>query len=107
MVNRLVGDQAWVYAGLSLTDFKGDAVALQNALQAACASTEGVMVFDLSHNIEPMWPVFARAFAQPASPPHLHPETLALIRERRKILNRMGIVPPPTVIASGASGIGQ
>jgi len=107
MVHRLVRDETWTYAGLSLTDFKGDAEMLQNALQAACASTEGVMVFDLSHDIEPMWPVFARAFAQPATPPHAIKGLLGEVRKRRAALDKAGYKDPPIIIAAGSSGIGQ
>jgi len=107
MVNRLVRDQAWTYAGISLIDFAGNPQGLSNALQAACASTEGVMVFDLSHNIEPMWPVFEHAFAQPMKAPHMHPEILADVRKRRAKLDTYGLVDPPIVIANGSSGIGQ
>lgn len=107
MVHRLVRDETWTYAGLSLTDFKGDADMLQNALQAACASTEGVMVFDLSHDIEPMWPVFARAFAQPATPPHAIKGLLGEVRKRRAALDKAGYKDPPIIIAAGSSGIGQ
>ncbi|AIE87947.1 family 10 glycosylhydrolase [Fimbriimonas ginsengisoli] len=103
---RLVRDEAWTYAGLSLIDFKGDPDGLANALQAACSATQGVMVFDLSHDIEPMWPVFARAFAQPARPPHMT-SLLADVRRTRASLDRMGVKPPPITIASGSAGTGQ
>lgn len=106
-VNSLVRDQAWTYAGLSLIDFKDDPDGLQNCLQAACASTEGVMIFDLSHDIESMWPVFARAFAQPARPPHMQPDLLTELRRRREQLDKLGKNDPPIVITGGSSGIGQ
>jgi len=107
LVHRLVRDEAWTYAGLSLTDFKGDGDMLQNALQAACASTEGVMVFDLSHDIDSMWPVFARAFSQPATPPHAIKGLLGEVRRRRAALDKTGYKEPPIIIAAGSSGIGQ
>jgi uncharacterized lipoprotein YddW (UPF0748 family) len=107
LVNRMARDQTWTYAGLSLMDFAGNPEGLQNALQAACASTQGVMVFDLSHNIEPMWPVFARAFQQPRTPPHARPEALADLRRRRAALDRLPTKTPPVVIVAGSSGTGQ
>jgi uncharacterized lipoprotein YddW (UPF0748 family) len=106
VVNRLVRDEAWTYAGLSLIDFKDNPEGLQNALQAACTATEGVMVFDLSHDIDAMWPVFARAFAQPARPPHMT-SLLTEVRRRRTSLDRLGVKDPPITIAAGSSGIGQ
>lgn len=107
IVNRLVRDEAWTYAGIALSDFKENPDGLRNALQAACASTEGVMVFDLSHDIEPMWPVFAQAFAQPAKAPHTLPELLAEMRKRRAAQDKLGVKEPPIVIAAGSAGIGQ
>ena len=69
--NRIVRDQTWVYAGISLDQFKGNPDGLRAAMQGACGSTQGVMVFDLSHEIEPMWMVFAQAFASdPRAAPH-------------------------------------
>lgn len=107
LVNRLVRDDAWTYAGIALSDFKDDPQGLTNALQAALAATQGVMVFDLSHDIEPMWPVFAQAFAQRHEAPHIHPEVLADIKRRREALDRLGQKDPPIVIAAGSAGTGQ
>jgi Domain of unknown function/Glycosyl hydrolase-like 10 len=107
LVDRLVRDQAWTYAGLSLQDFKGNMDGLKNCLQAACSSTEGVMVFDLSHDIESAWPTFAQAFSQRANPPHKHPELLVLVREQRAAIDRLGKRESSIKIAAGAAGIGQ
>lgn len=107
MSNRLVNDQAWTYAGIELNDFKGDGRALQNALQAALASTQGVMVFDLSHDIEPLWPVFKQAFAFPARAPHQVKGLLAGVRRRRAHLDLEGARQPPVPIMVGSSGVGQ
>jgi len=107
LTNRLVRDQTWVYAGISLEDFNGDAKGLESALQAACAASQGVMVFDLSHNIEPMWPVFEHAFLDVRVAPHLKPSVLASVRNRRAALDKLRVQDKPVVIASGASGTGQ
>lgn len=107
LVNRLVRDETWAYAGIALSDFKDDPQGLTNALQGALAATQGVMVFDLSHDIEPMWPVFAQAFAQRREAPHMHPEVLADIKRRREALDRLGKKDPPIVIAAGSAGTGQ
>ena len=107
LVNRLVRDDTWAYAGIALSDFKDDPLGLTNALQAALASTQGVMVFDLSHDIEPMWPVFARAFAQRREAPHAHMDVLAEIKRRRESLDRLGRKDPPIVISVGSAGTGQ
>lgn len=107
LVNQLVGDQTWTYAGISLDDYAGNPDALQDALQAACASTQGVMVFDLSHDIEPMWPVFTRSFSQPRRAPHSVPRVLADVRRRRANLEKFGYHPSPVIISAGTAGTGQ
>ena len=103
---RAAHDQTFVYAGLSLIDFKDNPEGLGKALQAAVASSNGVMVFDLSHDIEPMWSVFEKAFAVPKMPPHLLPGYLAEARRLRTALDRKGFREPPIIIAGGASGVG-
>ena len=66
--NRAVNDQTWVYAGIALSNYNGHPELLARALQAATASTQGVMVFDYSHNIDQFWPTFTAAFSTPATP---------------------------------------
>ena len=107
LVNRLVRDDAWTYGSIALSDFKDDPQGLTNALQAALASTQGVMVFDLSHDIEPMWDTFAQAFAQRREAPTAHMDLLAEVKRRRAALDRLGKKDPPIVIAAGTSGTGQ
>ena len=106
MSNRVVDDQCWTYAGLSLESFKGDTNALGNAMEAACASTQGVMIFDLSHNIEPLWPFFKQAFRISSKSPNTARETLANARELRASQIRAGIRKPSLIIAPGAAGAG-
>ena len=107
LANRLARDQAWTYAGLSLVDFKDDPEGLHNALQAAVASSQGLMVFDLSHDIEPMWPVFKQAFMNaPKQPPHSVAGLLEKLRKARVALDKTGkqeLIP----LTAGASGTGQ
>src|SRR5258707_321461 len=43
LTNRAVNDQTWCYAGIQLDQFTGRPEALKSALQAACATTQGVM----------------------------------------------------------------
>lgn len=105
LTNRVVRDQTWSYAGISLDQFKGDPVGLGDALQAACSSTQGVMVFDLSHDIEPMWPVFERAFQDAKVAPH-QTSLLREVRSRRASLDRQGVKDPPVMIIGGSSGVG-
>lgn len=107
LANRLSRDQTWTYAGLSLVDFKDDPEGLHNALQASVAASQGLMVFDLSHDIEPMWPVFKQAFTlAPKRPPHAIPGLLERLRKARIALDKTGkqeLIP----LTAGASGTGQ
>lgn len=105
--NRVARDQAWVYAGIAVDQFKGDQTKLQNALQAAVASTQGVMIFDLSHDLDKVWNVFQQAFTLKADPPHSKTGLLAEIRRRRALLDKQGVREPPVVISSGSSSAGM
>ncbi len=105
--NRVVRDAAWTYAGLSISSFRGDNEAFARCLQAALVSSQGVMVFDLSHDIEPLWPIFERAFRVPAVAPHKRPDVLSLVRHLRQVKDDRGETDPPIVIYSGVAGIGH
>ncbi len=107
LTNRLVRDECWTYAGIDPDDYKDNPVGLTNALQAACASTQGVMVFDLSHGVESLWPVFAKAFSQYRRPPHRSSQALANVRRQRFLKDKAGKADPPIIIAAGSTGIGQ
>jgi hypothetical protein len=104
--NRVADDQCWTVAGIALEDFSGNPEGLQHALQAACTATQGVMVFDLSHNIEPMWPAFAEAFHFKADTPFGAPDILAKVRKLRKSYQEKGVQERPVVISSGTAGTG-
>ncbi len=104
--NRAARDQAWVYAGIAVDRFKGDQALLKNALQASMAATQGVMVFDLSHDIDSVWPVFEQAFAQKVQAPHAVPGLLADLRKKRAQMDKLGAKDPPVIINAGAAGTG-
>jgi uncharacterized lipoprotein YddW (UPF0748 family) len=105
--NRLVADDTWTYAGIALQNLQGDIDKLEQILQASCASTQGVMVFDLSHDIDQFWPTFAKAFSQPRVPPHAVRGLIDDVRRRRAAVRASGKADPPVIILSGAAGIGQ
>ena len=104
--NRAVGDASFVYAGIMLEHYKNRPEELKRTLQAACATTQGIMCFDLSHDIEPLWPIFAEAFknAQPA--PHTVPGLLGELRRRRAEQKATGKPEPPVILYRGTSGTG-
>jgi uncharacterized lipoprotein YddW (UPF0748 family) len=105
--NRVADDHTWTYAGISLADFKGDPDGLMAALSASAGSTQGVMVFDLSHDIEPMWPVFKRAFGQPQAAPHQNRQNLLELRRRRAHAIKLGHRRSPVIISAGQAGAGH
>ncbi|MCC6351744.1 MAG: family 10 glycosylhydrolase [Fimbriimonadaceae bacterium] len=105
--NQIAGDRAWTYAGIMLMQYPADPQAFGRALSAACASTQGVMVFDLSHDIDRYWDVMAAAFRVPARAPHMNPQELSRIRSRRAEEEAKGRLPGPLVVAAGAPGTGQ
>jgi hypothetical protein len=103
---RAVHDETFVYAGLSLADFKDNPEGLGKALQSAVATTNGVMVFDLSHDIEPMWSLFEKAFSVKKKSPQISDAYLLEARRRRSLMQKRGDKEPPIVISGGASGVG-
>jgi len=105
--NRAVNDSTFVYAGLYADQFPNDPVDLQRCIQAAAASTQGVMVFDLSQIIQyNLWPVFQTAFSTPAIPPSAVPGLLDSIRQQHAAQKQAGIVPPPLGQYIGTGGTG-
>ena len=106
LANRAANSQAWVYAGIALEKYDRNPDGLARALQAAAASTQGVMVFDLSHQIDQFWPVFQKAFAKPAQAPHAVPGLLAEVRRQQTERKAARIIDPPVIIQNGLSGTG-
>jgi hypothetical protein len=104
--NRAARDRCWVYAGIMLADYANEPAMVEHALQAACETTQGVMVFDLSHNIERYWPVFKRAFAEKKPPAHSSPQTLEQGRKRRAEWDRLGYRDAPFPLFEGMPGAG-
>jgi len=104
--NRAVNDQTWVYAGIALSNYNGHPELLARALQAATASTQGVMVFDYSHNIDQFWPTFTAAFSTPATPPQAVPGLLDDVRRRHAARKASGQPDPPVILYSGTPGTG-
>ncbi|MGE0000881.1 MAG: alpha amylase family protein [Fimbriimonadaceae bacterium] len=104
--NRVVRDQTWTYASIMLSLMWDNPDNLDTVLQAACATTQGVMVFDLSHQIDRFWPTLERAFSKPAVVPHLVPGLTATLRNRRARADSAGAKDPPFPIFEGMAGAG-
>lgn len=107
LMNRCVRDETWAYTGIELAKFKGRPQALMNSLQAACGSSQGVMVFDYSHDLDLFIPLFKRAFSRPAKSPSAVPGLLESVRTRRAQLDAEGAIDPPVTIREGAAGTGM
>jgi hypothetical protein len=105
--NRAANNATWVYAGLYANQFPNDPDDLKRCIQAAVASTQGIMVFDLSQIIQyNLWPVFQQAFATPAQPPSAIPGLTALMRDQHQLQKLTGISPPPLGQYIGTAGTG-
>lgn len=107
LTNRAIRDEAWSYAGIMLMDFYNNPEGLKKALQAAAGSTQGVMVFDLSHKIDDVWHIFRAAFKEKKRAPHTMKGLILDVRKRRAELDKLGVKEPPVIIREGAPGAGH
>ena len=107
MTNQVARDRTFTYAGIMLSQFEGDPDRLREALAAACGVSQGVMVFDLSHNIDPFWAVFKQAFGRPAKAPTQVPGLLERVRKLRAAEDRAGVKRDPVVVMPGMAGAGH
>ena len=106
LTTRIARDNCWTYTGIMLNQYKDDPERLSRALSAACASSQGVMVFDISHDAEGMWPTFKQAFSDTRVPPHMNQKALAEVRRKRAAFDKRGGKEEPMIIAQGSSGTG-
>jgi hypothetical protein len=106
MSNRLANDHTWTYAGLMLSLFEQEPWRLPFALQAAAATTQGIMIFDLSHNFDKFEATLTKAFQSPATPPHRDRRNLDQLREYRRVQYANGYRPPAVPFFEGAAGTG-
>lgn len=107
LTNRVLRDQTWGYAGIMLSDYARNPEGVADALQAAAFTTQGVMVFDYSHEIDRFLPILKRAFRVPAKGvPHDHPSLVKEAINRRALWDRQGIKDSPFPILEGAPGAG-
>ncbi len=105
--NRAVNDQTFIYGGLYVQLFNGDPVSFSRCLQADAASTQGIMLFDLSQiNAFNFWPIITQAFVTPATAPHDIPGLLDNIRKQHADQKAGGTPEPPVINYGGISGTG-
>jgi hypothetical protein len=104
----VVSDAAWTYAGIYALSYEGHPDAFSNALEAAVASSQGAMVFDMSQIIDyNWWPLLANAFeASPAQPPNAVPGLLDQVRQAKAESVAKGLPPPALPPYVGLSGTG-
>lgn len=106
ITNRVARDQTWSYAGIMISDYWTKKKDFERALQAAAATTQGVMVFDYSHRIEEFLPIFKRAFKTKAQAPHQVKGLLDKVREQRAAFDKAGYKDAPFPHLEGAPGAG-
>jgi uncharacterized lipoprotein YddW (UPF0748 family) len=104
--NRAANDQTWLYAGLNIGLLVDTPEKIQPTVQAALATTQGVMVFDLSYFNDAIWALFAVAFKDPAVAPHAMPGLLAQLRQQHAAHKASGVADPPVIIYNGIPGTG-
>jgi len=104
--NRVARDQCWTYAGIMLADYWDDPESVSTALQAAAATTQGIMVFDLSHRFDEFEPILRRAFKNSRNAPHQVSGLKAVLRQKRREFDRKGLKDPPFPLFEGAPGAG-
>ncbi len=107
LTNRVLRDQTWGYAGIMLSDYAKNPAGVADALQAASFTTQGVMVFDYSHEIDKFLPILKKAFQKPSrGVPHDYPEVVKEAIKRRAAWDKQGIKDSPFPILEGAPGAG-
>lgn len=105
LANRAVNDATWTISGIALDQFYANPKRVEDALQAATAASQGVMVFDYSHKFELFEESFQKAFARPAKSPVQRPGLLEQVRKRKSQLKVRDSLP--TFIQPGAPGVGH
>jgi uncharacterized lipoprotein YddW (UPF0748 family) len=105
LANRAINDATWTISGIALDQFFSNPKRVEDALQAATAASQGVMVFDYSHRFELFEGSFQKAFAKPAKSPVQIPGLLDQVRKRKAQLK--GQDQLPVFIQPGAPGVGH
>ncbi len=107
--NHVVNDATWTYAGLYALVYTHNVRGFQEAIQAALASTQGVMVFDLSQIIDyDWWDDIAAVFGSGGPPPapNTLPGLLESVRTQHARDVAAGKPQPPLPDFLGEPGIG-
>lgn len=106
LTNRIANDEAWAVTGIMLADFYDKPERVQDALQAAAATTQGVMVFDRSHDFDRFRPILTKAFQKPAVAPYQVPNLLTKIRSTKADRKKRGFPTAPFPFFEGAPNTG-
>lgn len=103
---RVARDQTWTIAGIMIVDYARDPKAFEHAMQAAASTTQGVMVFDYSHDISQYWPMLKRAFRDRKQAPYQVPGLLERVRSLRAEWDKKNYDEDPFPLFEGAPGAG-
>jgi uncharacterized lipoprotein YddW (UPF0748 family) len=107
--NLVVSDAAWTYAGIYALSYQGHPDQFARAMGAATASTQGVMVFDMSQIIQyNWWNIIRQAFGpgRTPAPPNAVPGLLSEVRHEHALNHQNGVPPPEFPTYLGVSGTG-
>jgi uncharacterized lipoprotein YddW (UPF0748 family) len=89
--NQVVVDDAFVYGGLYLLEYKADPAGFERAIATCAAETQGVMLFDLVYLRDyNWWDILKRVFPAPARPPHSIPGLIDKVKEIRQLIKGSG-----------------
>jgi hypothetical protein len=93
---RAVDDDTFLYGSLYLQQYAGKPEAFQEAVRASLATTQGVMIFDMSHLDQfGWWPQLEEVLRAEGPPPHADPRLLRQLRAARAEAERAGGPHPP------------
>jgi uncharacterized lipoprotein YddW (UPF0748 family) len=105
--NRVINDQTWTYAGLYALMYNRNNDDFGKAIQAAAASSQGVMIFDVSQLYDQkLWPVVQAAFGgAPTQAPHQVPGLIDTVRSQRVAPTAASAPVPATLKGSEGTGL--
>ncbi len=107
LTNRVVRDQCWTVGGISAQFFQSNPSGLGAVMSAACATTQGVMVFDLSYLNDDLWAALKRAFLVNKLAFSSDPQALKIVREQKQAMYAHGDRARPVIILPGSGNVGQ
>lgn len=107
LTNRTARDQCWTVGGISAQFFQSNTAGLGAVMSAACATTQGVMIFDMSYFNDDIWAALKQAFLIPKKSFSADPVALQIVRDQKEAMYARGIREDPVIILPGSGNAGQ